>query len=47
MSSDITLVLDPEAVGGINARKVMVAVPLMYLFMVPTFLLRLTTSSIC
>ena len=47
MSSDITLVLDPEAVGGINARKVMVAVPLMYLFMVPTFLPRPTTSSIC
>lgn len=43
--SDITLLYDSSAVGAINSRKVMVAVPMLYLFMVTPLSLRLTTSS--
>ena len=34
MASDITLLYDKKAVGALNTEKVMVAVPLLYLFMV-------------
>lgn len=32
--SDISLLFDTSAVGTINSRKVMVAVPMLYLFLV-------------
>ena len=44
---DITLLFDTEAVGSINSRKVMVAVPLLYLFMVRLLICRLTIFSRC
>lgn len=43
MSSDITLLFDTEAVGSISSRRVMIAVPLLYLFMVTLTLHRPTT----
>lgn len=36
MSNDVTLYFDSSAVNTINTKKVMVAVPLLYIFMVPT-----------
>lgn len=43
--SDITLLYDSSAVGAINSKKVMVAVPLLYIFMVTPLSHRLITSS--
>jgi hypothetical protein len=43
--SNITLVFDTSAIATINTKKVMVAVPLLYIFMVRPSLPRPTTSS--
>jgi hypothetical protein len=45
MSEAILLINDAVAVGKINSEKVMVAVPLLYVFMVLTFLCRLIIYS--
>ena len=47
MSGDITLLYDIHSVGTLNSQKVMVAVPLLYLFMVLISPFRHTTSSKC
>ena len=43
--SNITLVFDTSAIATINTKKVMVAVPLLYIFMVFLQLFRLIISS--
>ena len=43
--SGISLVYDTQQVGTLNSQKVMVAVPLLYMFMVAMRLPRPTTSS--
>ena len=43
--SSITLTYDATQVGTLNSQKVMVAVPLLYMFMVLVQLARRTTSS--
>lgn len=45
MAGDIPLVYDIGQVGTLNSEKVMVAVPLLYMFMVLVQLARRTTSS--
>lgn len=45
MADDITLIYDIDAVGTLNSQKVMVAVPLLYVFMVLISLFRHITSS--
>ena len=45
MSSGIQLVLDNSQVGTLNSEKVMVAVPLLYMFMVLSHLPRRIISS--
>lgn len=47
MSSAITLAYDCAQVGTLNSEKVMVAVPLLYMFMVLLSAFRLTISSRC
>lgn len=37
MPEGITLYYDPNSVGSINAQRVMVAVPLLYMFLVTFF----------
>ena len=44
MAGDITLLYDQDSVGTLNSQKVMVAVPLLYLFMVLITPFRPTTS---
>lgn len=43
--SNISLAFDTSAIATINTKKVMVAVPLLYIFMVKITPLRLTISS--
>lgn len=45
MANGITLAYDSGQVGTLNSEKVMVAVPLLYMFMVRLPLRRPTTSS--
>lgn len=45
MSSGIQLVFDSSQVGTLNTERVMVAVPLLYMFMVLAHPLRRTTFS--
>lgn len=47
MSTGITLAYDSGQVGTLNSEKVMVAVPLLYMFMVLLLRFRPTTSSRC
>lgn len=47
MPSGITLAYDSGQVGTLNSEKVMVAVPLLYMFMVLLLTFRLITSSRC